>query len=114
MGEGLLFGGRDAHQAQGDRVEVMGGTYNSSTKDWGPISRHILQLVQRVLDQEAPSIRAAFGDWRHAHSQALVKRALDARSTGSRGSWIRFVDALSARTQTALDRGRSMLPGGRP
>jgi glycosyltransferase involved in cell wall biosynthesis len=109
-----LYGYRMHGSNKHSNATVMGGTYNSSTKDWGPISRHILQLVQRVLDQEAPSIRAAFGDWRHAHSQALVKRALDARSTGSRGSWIRFVDALSARTQTALDRGRSMLPGGRP
>ena len=68
-----------------------------------------LKNVQRVLDQEASSIRASFGEWRHAHSQALVKRALDARSTGSRGSWIRFLDSLSTGTRNVLGRARSFM-----
>ncbi len=88
---------------------VMGGSYNSSTKDWEPISNHILGLVQRILDEEASSIRAVFGDWRHAHSKALVKRALDARSDSGRGAWIRFVDQLSARTRNLFARSRSAL-----
>ncbi|WP_295133129.1 glycosyltransferase [uncultured Reyranella sp.] len=88
---------------------VMGGSYNSSTKDWGPISNHILQLVQRILDEQASPIRAAFGDWRHANSKALVKRALEVRSDSSKGAWLRFVDALSMRAQALLDSGRSGL-----
>jgi len=120
---GLLTGSIAIHDAlyayrmhganKHSNASVMGGTYNSSTKDWGPISNHILQLVQRVLDEEATSIRAAFGDWRHANSKALVKRALDARSPGSRGAWIRFLDSLSMRTQTLMSNGRSVLAGRR-
>ena len=120
---GLLTGSIAIHDAlyayrmhgsnKHSNAAVMGGTYNSSTKDWGPISNHILQLVQRTLEEEASSIRAAFGDWRHANSKALVKRALDARSTGSRGAWIRFLDALSMRTQALINSGRSVLAGRR-
>ena len=118
---GLLTGSIAVHDAlyayrmhgsnKHSNATVMGGTYNSSTKDWGPISNHILELVLRILDEEASSIRAAFGDWRHANSKALVKRALDARAPGNRGAWIRFVDSLSAKTQSVLNRGRSVLSG---
>ncbi|HQS18323.1 glycosyltransferase [Reyranella sp.] len=104
-----LYGYRMHGSNKHSNATVMGGTYNSSTKDWGPISTHILQLVQRVLDQEASSIRASFGDWRHAHSQALMKRALDARSTGSRGTWIRFLDSLAAGTRNVLGHARSFM-----
>ncbi|WP_428677611.1 glycosyltransferase family 2 protein [Reyranella sp.] len=120
---GLLTGSIAIHDAlyayrmhgsnKHSNATVMGGTYNSSTKDWGPISNHILQLVQRILDEEAPAIRGAFGDWRHSNSKALVKRALDARAPGSRGAWIRSVDSLSAKMQTVLSRGRSVLTGRR-
>lgn len=102
-----LYGYRMHGSNKHSNATVMGGTYNSSTRDWAPISSHILQLVQRVLDQEAAAIRACFGEWRHAHSQALVKRALDARSTGNRGRWIRFLDSLSTGTQNLLGRARS-------
>jgi len=104
-----LYGYRMHGSNKHSNATVMGGTYNSSTKDWGPISTHILQLVQRILDQEASSIRASFGDWRHAHSQALMKRALDARSTGSRGTWIRFLDSLTAGTRNVLGHARSFM-----
>lgn len=104
-----LYGYRMHGSNKHSNATVMGGSYNSSTKDWGPISRHILELVQRILDQEASSIRASFGDWRHAHSQALVKRALDARSTGGRGTWIRFLDSLATRTQNLLGHARSFM-----
>lgn len=106
-----LYGYRMHGANKHSNATVMGGTYNSSTKDWEPISNHILQLVQRVLDEEAASIRAAFGEWRHAHSQALVRRALDARSNSSRGAWIRFVDAVSMRVKTLLGNGRSAAAG---
>lgn len=116
---GLLTGSIAIHDAlyayrmhgsnKHSNAAVMGGTYNSSTKDWGPISIHILQLVQRMLDEQASSIRAAFGDWRHAHSKALVKRALDARSAGTRGAWIRFLDSLSTRARTLIRNSRSVI-----
>lgn len=118
---GLLTGSIAIHDAlyayrmhganRHSNAAVMGGSYNSSTKDWEPISNHILRLVQRILDEEAPSIRAAFGDWRHSNSKALVKRALDARSNGSKGVWIRFVDSLSMRAQALLGNGHSGLVG---
>lgn len=102
-----LYGYRMHGSNKHSNAAVMGGSYNSSTKDWDPISSRVLGLVQRVLDQESPAIRASFGEWRHARSQALVKRALDARSTGGRGAWIRFLDSLSAGTRNALRRARS-------
>jgi glycosyltransferase involved in cell wall biosynthesis len=104
-----LYGYRMHGANKHSNAAVMGGTYNSSTKDWGAISSHILQLVQRILDEEAASIRAAFGDWRHANSKALVTRALDARANNSKGAWIRFTDALSTRTRALIGSGRSAL-----
>jgi glycosyltransferase involved in cell wall biosynthesis len=106
-----LYGYRMHGANKHSNAAVMGGSYNSSTKDWGPISDHILELVLRILDEQAPSIRAAFGDWRHANSRALVKRALDARSSSGKGAWIRFVDALSSRALHLLGSGRSGLAG---
>ena len=108
-----LYGYRMHGANKHSNAAVMGGRYNSSTKDWEPISNHILQLVPRILDEEASSIRAAFGDWRHSNSKKLVKRALDARSNSSTGAWIRFVDSLSAKAKNVLSRGRSAL-GARP
>ena len=108
-----LYGYRMHGANKHSNAAVMGGRYNSSTKDWEPISNHILQLVQHTLDEEASSIRAAFGDWRHSKSKALVKRALDARSNSSTGAWIRFVDSLSAKTRNLLSHGRSALDARR-
>lgn len=108
-----LYGYRMHGANKHSNAAVMGGRYNSSTKDWEPISNHILQLVQHTLDEEASSIRAAFGDWRHSKSKALVKRALDARSNSSTGAWIRFVDSLSAKTRSLLSHGRSALDARR-
>jgi glycosyltransferase involved in cell wall biosynthesis len=116
---GLLTGSIAIHDAlyayrmhgsnKHSNAAVMGGSYNSSTKDWGPISNHILGLVQRALDEQAPAIQAAFGEWRHANSRALVKRALDARSGGARGAWIRLLDGLSMKARTLIGNGRSVL-----
>ena len=113
---GLLTGSVAIHDAlyayrmhganKHSNASVMGGTYNSSTKDWGPIRDHILRLVLRILNEEAPSIRAAFGEWRHDHSKALIQRALDAGSSGSKGAWIRFVDSMATRTSALLKSGR--------
>ena len=107
-----LYGYRMHGANKHSNASVMGGRYNSSTKDWEPIRNQILQLVQRILDQETSSIRAAFGDWRHSNAKALVKRALDARSNSSTGAWIRFVDSLSAKARKVLGGGRSA-PGAR-
>ncbi|WP_289297606.1 glycosyltransferase [uncultured Reyranella sp.] len=113
---GLLTGSVAIHDAlyayrmhgsnKHSNASVMGGTYNSSTKDWGPIRDHILRLVERILDEEAASIRAAFGEWRHANSKALVRRALDAESPGSKGAWIRFLDSMEARLAPLLGAGK--------
>lgn len=107
-----LYGYRMHGANKHSNAAVLGGRYNSSTQDWEPIRSQILRLVQRILDQEAPSIRAAFGDWRHSSSRTLVKRALDARSNSSTGAWIRFVDSLSAKARSVLGSGRSA-PGAR-
>lgn len=114
---GLLTGSVAIHDAlyayrmhgsnKHSNATVMGGTYNSSTKDWAPIRDHIRRLVLRVLDEEAPSIRAAFGEWRHDQSKALVRRALDSESPGRKGAWIRFVDTMASRTSALLGSARS-------
>ena len=114
---GLLTGSVAIHDAlyayrmhgsnKHSNATVMGGTYNSSTKDWGPIRDHILGLVQRIVDEEAAAIRGAFGEWRHTHAKALIRRAVDAQSSGSRGTLIRFLDAVSEKTSGLLGSGPS-------
>ena len=56
---------------------VLGGTYNSSTREWGPIRDYVLQMIQEVLAREAAAIRAAFGMQRHAEAEALLAGAVD-------------------------------------
>ncbi len=114
---GLLTGSIAIHDAlyayrmhganKHSNATVMGGTYNSSTKDWAPIRDHILNLVLRILDEESPAIRAAFGEWRHDNSKALIRRALDSESPGSKGAWIRFVDSMALRMSALFGHGRS-------
>ena len=114
---GLLTGSVAIHDAlyayrmhgsnKHSNATVMGGTYNSSTKDWAPIRDHILRLVLRILDEEAASIRGAFGEWRHRNSKTLVRRALDAQSPGSKGALIRFLDTVSSKTSELLGTGPS-------
>ena len=109
---GLLTGSVAIHDAlyayrmhgsnKHSNATVMGGTYNSSTKDWAPIRDHILRLVLRILDEEAAPIRGAFGEWRRTNSKALVRRALDAHSPGSKGALIRFLDTVSSKTSELL------------
>lgn len=100
---GLLTGAIAIHQPlyayrmhganKHSNATVLGGTYNSSTREWGPIRDYVLLLVQEVLAREAPAIRAAFGVQRHAEAEALLAGAVDKaagrRTGGARSSpWL--------------------------
>lgn len=112
---GLLTGSVAIHDAlyayrmhganKHSNATVMGGTYNSSTKAWGPIRDHILHLVERVLDEEATAIRGAFGEWRHADAKALVRHALGAQAPGKKGALLRFLDTVSEKASALLPTG---------
>lgn len=56
--------------------KVLGGTYNSSTTRWEPKRDCILRSIQMVLEKDADSIRTAFGDYRYAQAESLIRGAL--------------------------------------
>ena len=106
-----LYGYRMHGANKHSNATVMGGTYNSSTKDWGPIRDHILRLVERVLDEEATAIRGAFGEWRHADAKALVRHALATQSHGVKGTLLRLLDTVSEKASGLLPAGLTKLSG---
>jgi glycosyltransferase involved in cell wall biosynthesis len=55
---------------------VLGGTYNTSTRDWGPIRYAVLQAVQVVLRRDAERLVASFGVQRHAEAEAQMAGAI--------------------------------------
>jgi glycosyltransferase involved in cell wall biosynthesis len=71
-----LYAYRMHGQNKHSNATVLGGAYNSSTRQWAPIRTHVLQLVQTVLQREAKAIRTAFGEGRHAEAEALIGSAL--------------------------------------
>jgi glycosyltransferase involved in cell wall biosynthesis len=82
----LLTGSMAIHQAlyayrmhganKHSDATVPGGAYNSSSRQWGPIRRNGLQLIQRVLRDKADDVGRIFGEDRLATAQALVADAL--------------------------------------
>lgn len=58
---------------------VLGGTYNSSATQWEPKRDCILRSIQEVLRSDADAIRTAFGEYRYAHAEALIRSALKSR-----------------------------------
>ena len=87
---------------------VLGGTYNSSTRDWGPIRDYVLQMIQAVLAREAPAIRAAFGPQRLAEAEALLAAAVD-KAPGRRGSGLRPSQWLADMATGLIDGGLARL-----
>jgi glycosyltransferase involved in cell wall biosynthesis len=55
---------------------VFGGTYNSSTKSWGPKRDSVLRLIDSVLHQNGDTLRAAFGDFHYSQAEAALQKAL--------------------------------------
>ena len=67
-----LYGYRMHGNNLHSNATVLGGTYNSSMREWGPIRRYVLRMIQAVLRREADAIRSAFGAQRHAEADALL------------------------------------------
>lgn len=55
---------------------VLGGAYNSAKREWEPIRRYVLKMVQRVLRDEAEMLRLTFGEERHSIAEKLMADAV--------------------------------------
>ncbi len=66
---------------------VPGGACNSANREWEPIRRYVLQMVQRVLRDEAEALRLTFGEERHSIAERLMADAVGALAgrTGGAG-----------------------------
>ncbi len=73
-----LYGYRMHGANSHSNATVPGGAYNSANREWEPIRRYILKLVQRVLRDEADALRMAFGEQRHAIAERLMADAVGA------------------------------------
>jgi glycosyltransferase involved in cell wall biosynthesis len=51
---------------------VPGGAYNSASREWEPIRTYILKMIQKVLRDEAETLRLTFGEQRHALAEQLM------------------------------------------
>ena len=65
---------------------VLGGRYNPSKKQWEPIRNSILQLILKVFESEALTLREAFGAYHHDCALVQIRRALKSGSR-DRGAW---------------------------
>jgi glycosyltransferase involved in cell wall biosynthesis len=57
-------------------ASVLGGAYNSSRKRWEPIREAMLKKVLWVLQEQAESIRDAFGDYRYELALLQMRTAV--------------------------------------
>jgi glycosyltransferase involved in cell wall biosynthesis len=85
-----LYGYRMHGANRHSNAAVLGGTYNSSMRQWEPIRAYVLQMVQMVLRRDAEAIRLAFGEQRLAEAEALLTKVvgkLPAPPAGANG-WL--------------------------
>jgi len=105
-----LYGYRMHGANSHSNAAVLGGAYNSSMREWGPIRQYILQMVQYVLQRDAEAIRRAFGDYRHGQAEALVTEVVGKLQRGGAdapsGS---LVEAARGRLAELLGDGLSRL-----
>ncbi len=117
---GLLTGSVAIHDAlyayrmhganKHSNAAVMGGTYNSSTKDWGPIREpHPSSGPAHPRRGSAVHPRRVRRLAPRPVRRRLSSGRCDARSPSSKGAWIRFVDAMATRASALLTSGRSGL-----
>lgn len=71
-----LYGCRMHGGNSHSNAAVPGGAYNSANREWEPIRRYVLKLVQRVLRDEAEPLRLAFGEERHSIAERLMADAV--------------------------------------
>ena len=74
-----LYGYRMHGGNSHSNATVPGGAYNSAKREWEPIRRYVLQIVQRVLRDEAETLRLTFGEERHSIAERLMADAVGAR-----------------------------------
>ena len=55
---------------------VPGGAYNSANREWEPIRTYVLKMIQKVLRDEAETLRLTFGEQRHAIAEQLMADAV--------------------------------------
>jgi hypothetical protein len=60
---------------------VPGGAYNSAKREWEPIRAYVLKMIQRVLRDEAETLRLTFGEERHSIAERLMAEAVGAPAT---------------------------------
>lgn len=71
-----LYGYRMHGANNHSNATVPGGAYNSANREWEPIRRYVLKLVQRVLREEGEALRLAFGEQRHSIAERLMADAV--------------------------------------
>lgn len=75
-----LYGYRMHGGNSHSNATVPGGAYNSAKREWEPIRRYVLKMVQKVLRDEAEALRLAFGEERHSTAERLVADVVGAMS----------------------------------
>ena len=76
-----LYGYRMHGGNSHSNATVPGGAYNSAKREWEPIRTYVLKMVQRVLRDEAETLRLTFGEERHSIAERLMAEAVGAPAT---------------------------------
>ena len=71
-----LYGYRMHGGNSHSNANVPGGAYNSANREWEPIRTYILKMIQKVLRDEAETLRLTFGKQRHALAEKLMVEAV--------------------------------------
>ena len=71
-----LYGYRMHGGNSHSNATVPGGAYNSAKREWEPIRTYILKMIQKVLRDEAETLRLTFGEERHALAERLMAEAV--------------------------------------
>ena len=78
-----LYGYRMHGGNSHSNATVPGGAYNSAKREWEPIRTYVLKMVQRVLRDEAETLRLTFGEERHPLAERLMADAVGALPVGA-------------------------------
>ena len=77
-----LYGYRMHGGNSHSNATVPGGAYNSAKREWEPIRSYVLKMVQKVLRDEAETLRLTFGEERHSIAERLMADAVGELPTG--------------------------------
>ena len=73
-----LYGYRMHGGNSHSNATVPGGAYNSANREWELIRSYVLKMVQKVLRDEAATLRLTFGEERHSMAERLMADAVGA------------------------------------